>query len=151
MFVNKDLTSASYVKLLPLVGPPLSRGIFDYGNIGTELLRPLAVAARVDVQMKANHPQVNYKRVPNRTKETQRVAHVASKTIIKTIIKTLPSIASRNSFSLTIKLQAFAALYQGSNHIAHTAKHCGHVVPKPGRTRDVNITYAEATYIRDID
>lgn len=26
--VNKDLTSASYVKLLPLVGPPPSRGIF---------------------------------------------------------------------------------------------------------------------------
>jgi hypothetical protein len=34
MFVNKDLTSASYVKLLPLMGPPPSRGIFDYGNIG---------------------------------------------------------------------------------------------------------------------
>jgi hypothetical protein len=30
--VNKDLTSASYVKLLPLVGPPPSRGIFDYGK-----------------------------------------------------------------------------------------------------------------------
>jgi hypothetical protein len=73
MFVNKDLTSASYVKLLPLVGPPLSRGIFDYGNIGygvkSEYLRPLAVTARVDVQMKESH-QVNYNRVPNRTKET---------------------------------------------------------------------------------
>ena len=56
MFVNRDLTSASYVKLLPLVGPPLSRGIFDYGNIGygvrSECLRPLAVTARVDVRMK---------------------------------------------------------------------------------------------------
>jgi hypothetical protein len=30
--VNKDLTSASYVKLLPLVGSPPSRGIFDYGK-----------------------------------------------------------------------------------------------------------------------
>ncbi len=34
MFVNKDLTSASYDRLLPLVGPPPSRGIFDYGRYG---------------------------------------------------------------------------------------------------------------------
>ena len=46
MFVNKDLTRASYVKLLPLVGPPPSRGIFDYGSIGYgvefEVLAPVS-------------------------------------------------------------------------------------------------------------
>ena len=53
--MNRDLTSASYVRLLPLVGVPSSRGIFIMKSIGYgvkfEFLRPLArVAARGDVR-----------------------------------------------------------------------------------------------------
>lgn len=61
MFVNKDLTSASYVKLLPLVGPPPSRGIFDYGGRGLRsyirILAPVSVGGSKGLMFGRKAPQ----------------------------------------------------------------------------------------------